>query len=202
VHAIAVGGRNSREFYKPYTNPERFAGLEQLWRNGDDVIYRVPQRADTLAWVMQPEDLVRTPIEYANDLKPLQPYLAALDRATAAEWKWDGWNRAAAEAEFSPGQILSVQISHHPGWEARVNGKRGRIGKDELGLMYVEPDCEGKCRIELEFTGGMEATAARASSTIALCGGVVWVMMSFIRRKRGELPGSRRPESTGETLKM
>jgi hypothetical protein len=177
VHAVAVGGKNSREYYKPYTDPGRFEGLPELWREGDDVIYRLRQREDTLAWVMRPEDLVRKPVEYANYVAALQPYLGALETAAPARWRSNGWGRATAEAVFSPGQILSVQISHHPGWEARVRGKAVRIGADELGLMYVEPNCEGACTLELEFTGGLEGKLAGAVSAGSLLGGVVFLVI-------------------------
>ena len=60
VHAVAAGGPNSGEYYKPFRNPRKFEGaLEPLWREGDDVIYRVPQRSPELAYVMMPADLAR-----------------------------------------------------------------------------------------------------------------------------------------------
>ena len=58
VDAVAVSGPRSREFFKPFRNPRKFDGLlPELWRDGDDVIYRVPRRSTSLAHVVRPADL-------------------------------------------------------------------------------------------------------------------------------------------------
>ena len=64
VDAVAVSGPNSRESFKPFRNPRKFDGLlAELWRDGDDVIYRVPRRSSSLAHVIRPDGLAPRPPE-------------------------------------------------------------------------------------------------------------------------------------------
>ena len=62
ARAISVPGPKSPEYYKPFANPRKFEGvLPVLWREGDDTVYGVPARSDSLAHVMAPGDLVHRP---------------------------------------------------------------------------------------------------------------------------------------------
>ena len=178
VQAVMVGGPHSREVYKPFHNPNKFAGrFKELWRDGDDVIYEVPSRAPSLAHVMKREDLApRTP-SGGLDVDPLRPYVAALDNPAypIAQFHWLAPSRAAITANLERSQIVSVQISYHPGWHARVNGRACSTYRDHLGLLVVEPACDGPCTIELNYDGGTEMWVARILSWIALLAGILWI---------------------------
>ncbi len=185
VHAVAVGGPESREFYKPFANPNKFRGLlEEIWREGDDVIYRVPQRSDSLARVVRKDQLLRRPLPTAVDVDPLRPFVAGLDDPALplAQWQWLDRHRAVVTAQLQRDHVLSVAISYHPGWSVRVNGARRRISADGLGLMVIEPECEGPCRIELTYTGGLEMRLAKLASWGALLAGLIGVVAG---RRRG-----------------
>jgi hypothetical protein len=186
VHAVAIGGPTSREFFKPFRNGRKFEGLAQeLWRDGDDRIYAVPQRSASLAHVMGQNQLVtRAPINGA-DTAPLQPYVAALDDNAypLAQWRWRSRHSGTAKAKFSPGQILSVQIAYHPGWSAYAGARALPVNRDELGQIWVKPDCSGECSVEFAFTGGTEAALARVACWSACFGGLVWIVMSVRPRK-------------------
>lgn len=186
VRAILVGGPHSREFYKPYQNIGRFAGWPELWRSGDDAIYGVPSAPSSPVHAIRPEELVRSRSSYAFDISPLRNYLAALDRtaSTPGSFEWKNWHSASARARLQEGEILSVQISYHPGWSAESAGRRVRVSSDALGLMVLEPECEGDCEVDLKFDGGLEMAVATGASTAALATGLLWIGVSGFRRRR------------------
>ena len=186
VRAVMVGGAHSREVYKPFHNPHKFAGrLKELWRDGDDVIYEV-SGSSSLAHVMKREDLApRTPAG-GVDVDPLRPYVAALENAAwpVAEFRWLAPSRAVITASLEKSQILSVQVNYHPGWHARANGRPCRVSQDKLGLLVVEPACDGPCTVELNYDGGAEMWAARILSWCALLAGILWI--AFPRRRNDQ----------------
>jgi hypothetical protein len=187
VHAVAVGGPHSREFYKPYRNPQKFAGLlPELWREGDDVVYAVPQRSDSLARVVRRKDLVEQRPPSAVDVDALVPFVAALDDTSLplTEWRWRSRKQAVVIGELHREHVLSVAISFHPGWRARLNGRPAKLRADGLSLMVVEPECEGRCQVELEFTGGVEAMLARWASLLAAAIGLAAIAVEGRRTAR------------------
>ena len=187
VHAVAVGGPQSREFYKPYRNPQKFAGLlPEIWREGDDVVYAVPQRSESLARVVRRKDLVEQRPPSAVDVDALVPFVAALDDASlpVTKWRWRSRKQAIVIGELRREHVLSVAISYHPGWRARVNGRPARVRADGLALMVVEPECEGRCEVELEFTGGAEARLARWASLLAAAIGLAATAMERRRKAK------------------
>ena len=52
---------------------------------------------------------------------------------------------AVIGASLTPDQIVSVQITHHPGWRAAVNGRDVPVSADRVGQTVVEPRCSGAC---------------------------------------------------------
>src|SRR5579862_213861 len=142
ARAVGMVGAKSREVFKPYRHPAKFDGiLRELWRQGDDVIFEVPQRSSSLAHVIRPDDVVsRAPI-HGLDTEPLARYIAALDDPSlpVAEMRWLRPHHARIDAELREGQLISVQESFDRGWHALVNGAARRIGTDKLGLMVIEP---------------------------------------------------------------
>jgi len=186
VHAVAVGGVASREAFKPFANPAKFHGvLPEVWREADDAVYAVPQRTSSLARVVRRRDLLRQPLATAVDVDPLRPFVAALEDPALPEarWRWRNRHEAEITAELRREHALSIAVSYHPGWKARVNGARRPVSADGLGLMVIEPDCEGPCRIELTYTGGLEMLLARLASLGALGGGLIWMAVSRRRPK-------------------
>jgi hypothetical protein len=182
ARAISVSGPNGREYYKPFTNPRKFESvLPVLWREGDDTIYEVPSRSSSLAHVI-PRAAVpaRTPI-HGLDIEPVEAFVAALEdpRYPNATFEWKGRNAAAIRASPAPDQVIAVQITYDSGWEAYANGNRLKIRKDAIGLMVIEPDCDGACEISLTFTGGTETVVTRAMSLSA-----VLIALAFVLRNR------------------
>ncbi len=175
--AIGVVGAKSREVFKPYRHPEKFDGnLRELWRQGDAVIFEVPQRSASLAHVIRPDDVVsRAPI-HGLDTEPLARYIAALDDPALpiVGMRWLSPHHIRIDAELREGQLVSVQESYDRGWRALVNGAPRRISGDKLGLMVIEPECTGACAIDLIYDGGAEATWAAAAQALGVILLIAW----------------------------
>jgi hypothetical protein len=186
ARAISVSGPRGREFLKPFAHPRKFEGrLPVLWREGDDTIYEVPSRSASLAHVMPAAAIsVRTPI-HGLDIGPVEAYVAALDdpRYPPATFQWKGTSEAIIQAIVEPDQVVDVQVTHHPGWEAYSNGNQLSIRRDAIGLMAIEPGRTGSCTIALRYTGGNERTATR---TLSLCAMLVAGVL-LVRRTSGRI---------------
>jgi hypothetical protein len=177
VHAVIVQGADSTEAYHDDRNPKKFEGvLPALWHEGGDTIYAVPQRSPSLARVMARSDLVlRTPAN-GIDIQALRTYVSALEDPTLPESEshWITRHSLVVHASLTPEQLVSLQISYHSGWHATVNGVDHPLAEDGLGLMYIEPNCNGDCRIELGYDGGREMRIARWAAMTS------WIFVVFL----------------------
>ncbi len=188
VQAVGVSGPNSTETYKPFQSPKKFEGvLEPLWRaSSDDVIYRVGRGPESLARVIPPSALVTRPPIHGLDVDPLRPYVAALDDLAMphAEFRWKNMHSADITANLEAGQVISVQIAWHKGWHAIANGRPTPILRDAIGLMYIDAQVSGPCKIEMRYDGGLEMRAARLISLLTallLAGACV---LSVLQKRR------------------
>ena len=185
--AVGVSGPRSQEWFKPYSNPQKFEGaLPVLWREQDDVIYQVTAGPHSLAHVIRPEQVVSRAPVHGLDVEPLRPFVAALEDPTlpAARFVWLNQHEARIQAEMRPDQVVSVQISYAPGWRAEANGMAARVRRDALGLMIIEPRCSGPCRIVLTYDGGVERRWTRVAQGggILLC--LLWPLTAGGKRQR------------------
>jgi hypothetical protein len=178
--AIYVAGEKSREQYRAFVHLHKFDGLlPVLWHDEDDTVFAVPQRSGSFAHVIPKEAVVaREPI-HGLDVEPVRPYVAALDDPAlpVAEMKWEGTSSATIHAPVKPGQVISVQVSYAPGWRASVGGRRIPLRKDGIGLIVLEPACDGPCDVRLEFGLTAEALICRILScltTFAMIGTIWW----------------------------
>jgi len=186
--AIAVSGPKSPEFWKPLAYPGQFEGvLPVLWRADDTTIYRIPQRTSSLAHVLPETAVVKRIPAGPNDTQAMELYVAALEDAALpeADVQWEGHNRIRIRAEAFAGQVISIQISYHPGWHATVAGQSRRLNRDGLGLMWLEPGCNGRCEVELNYDGGWELRICRYVSFATL---IVIFAIPFVSRLRPRRP--------------
>ncbi len=172
VHAVAVSGPTSAEYWKPFRNPKKFEGLlDPLWREGDDVIYRVDlprvdnTRASLARLIPQGALVSQAPI-YGTEVDSLRPYVAALDdvRMPRAEFRWTTAHSADITTNLEPGEILSVQMAWAKGWHATANGRPTPVLRDAIGLMHIDPEISGPSKIDMVYDGGLEMRAAHAIS--------------------------------------
>jgi len=179
--AVYVSGEKSREYYHAIAHPHKFDGLlPVLWHDEDDTIFRVPARSSSLAHVVPASAIAsRQPI-HGFDVDPIRPYVAALEDPSLplAEMMWQGTSHIRIRAPMTRGQAMSVQINYAPGWRARVSGREIPVRKDGIGLVALQPECEGDCEIEMDYGPTTEAWICRVLSLIA-----VLVMASLISLK-------------------
>jgi hypothetical protein len=91
-----------------------------------------------------------------------------------------------------PGQAVSVQVTHHPGWHAKANGISRQIKADGLGLMWLQAGCNGPCDVQLEYDGGTELRICRLLSAVALAALVVFFLWGAVRAALRSLRGKER----------
>jgi len=156
--------------------------LPVLWREGDDTIYRVPQRSLSLAHVIPASAVAQRTPKHGLDVDPLIPYVAALEDAALpeAELRWRDLHSGVIRAPVRPGQVISVQITYDPGWHASVRGSPRPVDRDGLGMLVVRPECDGPCEIELFYDGGLERKITRALSWLVMIG----VVLGYAVRRR------------------
>jgi len=179
--AVIVSGPGTRDSYPGvWHDPGKFRGvLPELWRNGADVIYGVPERTESLAHVILPGDAVaKAPINVLK-VELVRPLDAALEDPSlpGAGFVWKNQHEAAISASLQPRQVVFVQVSYHPGWRATANGQPRPIRRDGLGFMIIEPRCSGPCDIRLVYDGGLEmriAKLAQSASILAVLGWLLW----------------------------
>ncbi len=176
VSAVGVAGPQSQEFYKSVANWKKYDGvLREIWRDGDDVLYEVPQRSRSLARAVLPSQIVTQTPPDATQTQFLADYLAALDDPSLPDvsWTWVGRSSARAAGTLNPEHVLSIRINYHPGWNATVNGRVCATRPDAIGQLIVEPRCSGHCVVELAYDGGREMRIARTASGLALLAGLI-----------------------------
>lgn len=160
-----VGGPATRAPFRTFTAPGRFDKFAtKVWSDGDDFIYLIPRRSRSLAHVVRRGD--------TGDTTGIERYVSALEDNSlpTATFAWQSAHSAVVSAEMPQGAVLSIQITFSPGWHATVNGSPRRIEKDELGLMTIDPSCNGACTVALNYDGGLEALLTRWVSLATLMG--------------------------------
>jgi hypothetical protein len=187
IDAAVVSGPNTRDAYRDYRDADKFRGLlPELWRSGDDVIYAVPRRSPSLAHIVWRDELVARAPYNIEDAESIAAYAAALEDEARrpARFTWRSAGQAAIEAELSPEQLISVQVSYHPGWRAVVNGVAVPVRGDGLGWMVIEPACSGDCTVRLHFDGGAEMALARLAQLAAVAAALAWWARRRTRARR------------------
>jgi hypothetical protein len=170
---VAISGKNSEEYWKPFTHPEKFDGvLPVLWSQGGVNIYRVPLREFTLAHIVPENALVTRAPKAPEDVRQVERYVVALDDPAlpSTAFTWEGRNRIRIRTTAADGQAVSVQVTHHPGWHATVGGRPRELHRDGLGLMWLRPGVLGPCEIVLDYDGGWELRLCRWLSWAAFAG--------------------------------
>ena len=171
VQAFVVPGKQSPEFWKPISRPELFDGCEVLWAEDDTRICRVPGTSPSFARIVSRDSVVRhEPRDWSDVGEALR-----FDTSVAAEWHWRGTDAATIRGNIPAGKAVAIQVTHHPGWRAVINGKEIPIHKDGLGLMWLDSPCSGPCEIQLNYSGGWELWLCRFASVLTLIAVGAWL---------------------------
>ena len=82
ANAIGMTGPNSTEFFKPYWNWKKFDGvLPELWRQGENVIYRVPRKSTDPVRVIPKSAVTPRAPENGLVVEPIQPFVSGSRRS-------------------------------------------------------------------------------------------------------------------------
>lgn len=176
IQAIAVGGPHSKTAYRNFIDVSRFEEIGTLvWREGDDSIYKIPQRNDSLAHAVLAADLVKTPPDNGIDIAEVKKYADAIDNPSypVVAYRWTSQHSAELNANLHTSDVLATQINYFPGWKGDVAGKPIQTRADGLGLLVLEPDCSGNCVVNITYDGGAEFKAAQWLSLMGLSIGLV-----------------------------
>lgn len=173
VQAVAIGGPNSREYYKDFRFPQRFRErLSLIWSRGDDFIYRVPERAPGLARVVRASDLVKHLPQNGIDADELRHFAGALDNSALpiASFNWESPNDARISGDLQPEHLVELAINYDSGWSASANGRVLTPRADGLGFIVLDPRCSGACEIRLHWSAGWEGRITIAGALAVLIG--------------------------------
>jgi hypothetical protein len=185
--AIVVPGAESKDYFHAVANPGKFDGrLPLVWREAGESIYRVPLQSISLAHVIPRAAVVdKRPIN-GLDVSPLQPYVAALDNPTAPEarLRWEHPDHGRILAKMAPSDVVSVQITADPGWQARVGSRVVPLQADQLGFIVIDPRCTGECTIDLEFIGRVERRVTLAISLLVWVGLMAMAFGPVLHRRK------------------
>jgi len=179
ARALAVSEESGKQTLKAIHKPDQFKGiLTELWREGGDVIYKVPSKDESTARVIPSDALVKKPPTDGLDTKEVATFVEKMEDASmpSANLKWETWSKANITANPKAGQVISVQMNYDKGWKTNS----GKVIKDGLGLLAIQPEAPGPQNIILTYEATWERMATRIASLAALLASLVWI--GFRRR--------------------
>lgn len=201
VSAISVPGSKSPETWHPFRNADQFEGLlDPVWKESDTTLYRLPLRSDSPAHVVNEDAVVARAPRSGGDIREIARFVGDLQNPSLplAQWQWSGPDHATVDTDVGPHEVISMQVSFHPGWHARANGVIVPMHRDGLGLMWMKPPAAGHAHVELSYDGGGEMLFGRIASWVALALAVGWAIFGSLRSR--QRPASSVPPRTGATL--
>lgn len=156
VQYVAVHNEDSSEYFRDFRLPAKFEGLlPRVHDDRGDRIYRLPYSG--LAHLVRPEELpAKSPIEYGAAV--LGPYLQAIHdpQRPSPRLYWASRSRIEMRTAIPAGQLLSLQVSYHPGWEVQQDGKPVRTTSDALGFLVAHVSPSVDSRVALQFAASRE----------------------------------------------
>lgn len=169
VEYAAIHGPNSREHWRDIRDPELVASkLEPVWSEGDDAIYRVPFHG--LANFVLPADLP-SGLPVGKLSQYIAPYVRAMDDPDRAgvDFEWQGNNHILLRSlPVRPGYLITVRVSHHPGWRAWQDGQSIPVKTDPMGNLLLEPRATDRAStIQLGYRPGWQQIAGTMVSLLA-----------------------------------
>lgn len=163
---VVIHGRNSREYYRDFSHPERVAkSLRAVYLLEDDTIYALPSRP--LAHLMSPQELPASDVKDHPEV--LTRYVAAIEDTSRPSLRaqWTDTSTLAVTGPVQPGQLVGVQVNADAGWHATQDGHEISIAQDRLGFMVLHPTPAAQTHIELRYRGTAEQRIMAGVSAIA-----------------------------------
>ncbi len=197
VEYAVVHGRQSREHHRDIKDPHKFDGLlEEVYREEDDVIFRVP-----FAWAIlaRYDELIEWPGNSA--LPVLTRWVNAMEDPARPKLKttWAGPSEVVIEGPVTYPMLVSTLISFDEGWEATQDGEPVPVLSDNFRFLLVHARPAAGSRIHLRYGGTPEQRRmAGVSAAVWL-----WCLGKAIREwkksRQGRPPGGGSTAAAGST---
>ena len=160
VDVMYLPGPKSEEPYKDIQHPERFAGvMPLLFDDGQgNALYRIPRRYAARARVVEAAGLdARRPPRTTYDEEYLRAYVDVVENGpdSPVTLERQGTDAMLLRAKLDPGQVILVQESYDPAWQAWSKGQRLPVHADAMGFMVVEAP-PGVHQVRLAFVMPVE----------------------------------------------
>jgi hypothetical protein len=163
---VVIHGRQSREYYRDFFQPDRIAAiLPAVYRIEDDTVYALPSRP--LAHLMSAEELPASDVRGHPEI--LTRYVAAIDDTSrpVLHVQWSDTSTLIVSGPVEAGRLVALQVNADPGWRATQNGLELPIDEDRLGFMVLHPAPAAQTQIELHYRGTAEQRIMAVVSAIA-----------------------------------
>ena len=126
VRFVAICGPRSDEFYHEIHHPAKFDGvLPKRWQAGDNTIFEIPGQTGSLAHWISPSEVITQMPANGIEVASLLPYADAVSDPARSQlsFSWTSTSDALVRSESAPvGNLLSIQIPYHSGWQAQDEG--------------------------------------------------------------------------------
>ncbi len=187
VSYAVVNFPHSKEIFHDYKNPDKFEeieGLEEVYNEKGDVIYKVPLENPSLVQIVDKEKFDNLKSIYnAVDVDNLQDYVDYIEDSGFDQSKINLVKKKNTKYEISAdleeNEAIALQISYNPVWKAYVNGKRVKIQKDVIDFMFIEPEEKGEVEIILKFGRTWDVWLGYFITLITL----LYILLKFRRLK-------------------
>jgi hypothetical protein len=175
VRYVAVSSL-SAEVFPPYRNSKKFDGvLDEVWRDGDNVIYRVPGTG-SLAHVV-PASLLQRPLPWNGaDPEQLKPFAEAFGNPDPSDFRWINQHEAEIGARTAAGQVVLIQETCDPGWHASEGSSQLPTSCGPFGFIVVDPRGAGTHTIRLTYSQSQEDRIARGAQLAGIVVLLVWTL--------------------------
>lgn len=180
VEYVAIHGPGSREYYRDIKDAALFdARWEAVFREGEDVIYRVPFRG--LSHLVRSEEL---PAE--RPIGPRVPLGEAYVRGLEDEGRprlstqWRGPSEIEIRGEVPEKMLVSVLVSYDGGWRAEQDGRPLVVDRDANDHILLRPAAAAQTAIRLRYRPTKEHVAMTGVSGLTWAGCLV-----LLWRRRG-----------------
>jgi hypothetical protein len=178
ISAVAVQSTTNWQVGQPFLKPHKFDGhLDELWRDGESAIYRVPWSGSFAHIVPQNALPSRHPIN-ALDVEPLLPLAKAIDKPEShATIKWTSGHEFYMYFDANPGDVIFLQQTYDPGWHAWELSSEIPTSPNVFGLTTIEPHNFGGRNhhfIRMTYSGSTEDSIAYAAHWIGALLLIIW----------------------------
>lgn len=172
---VVVHDLESAEYYKDIKNTKKFESLGQRVYSPTphDHIFQLP--FTSLAHLIKPEELPKDRWKEALPAFSDAIILALRPKLTVEEINPSVW---AIEGQVPPGFQVSFSMNWDPGWTATQDDRPLAIGRNELGLIQLQPEPSAKSRIVLRYEGTTQQKLFGLISLLAWIGSITLCIRS------------------------